>query len=239
MKQVDSDFTNTGRSCFHMAVPDPNAPADKNAPPRESIEVRMFCYWKDTNSGIDTVPTKEKIHLGFIRDPKDRVLLENQPLNTASVPMLLKTLMERVILSMGIPLPILIVGKCIVSAINAAAALSTLFDATTYGMNTKNKIQNKKTPYSGNPEDYFDRFLREMEMFTSQPKFVHSDAKSRLEGHEENEGIQLVTENLVEDKLHKHGTATLREIEKREVVAYLLKNEQYMAVAKKHLGKLI
>jgi len=91
-KQVDSDFTKTGRSCFHMAVLDPNAPWD--APPRETIELRMLCYWKNTETGIDTMPTKEKIFVNFIQDPKDRLL--NQPLSTASVFMLIKTLFERI-----------------------------------------------------------------------------------------------------------------------------------------------
>lgn len=43
-KQFDSDTTLTGRTCFHTAFKDPTM---KNAAPRESIEVRAFCFFPD------------------------------------------------------------------------------------------------------------------------------------------------------------------------------------------------
>ena len=215
LKQVDSDFTKTGRTCFHMAVADPNAPSD--APPRESIELRMLCYWKETDTGVDTMPTKENIHLDVIQDPRDAIF--DQSLRTASVLTLLKTIIER------IP----VVGVFIVFLLNQAIAL--------YKFVTTKKMKN--LPYTGNPEDYVDRFFHEIEDFPSQPKFVLDYAKSKLQGRDESEGIQLFTKALVDDTFHKNGTATFREIEKKEVVACLIKNEKYMMVAKKHLGKLM
>ena len=64
-------------------------------------------------------------------------------------------------------------------------------------------------------------------------------AKAKMQGRDELEGIQLFTKTLVDDTFHKNGTAAFREIEKKEVVAYLIKNEKYLTVAKKHLGKLM
>lgn len=43
-KQYDSDISISGRTCFHTAFKDPNA---KNAPPRESIEVRCLLLFPD------------------------------------------------------------------------------------------------------------------------------------------------------------------------------------------------
>jgi len=43
-KQFDSDTTKQGRMVFHTSVPDPTAPP--NIPPRGSIEVRAFCFFK-------------------------------------------------------------------------------------------------------------------------------------------------------------------------------------------------
>jgi len=39
----------------------------------------------------------------------------------------------------------------------------------------------------------------------------------------------LITETVVEDKLYSKETAMSIQIEKQEVVAYVLKNKQYMA----------
>ena len=53
-KQADSDYRNKGRMTFHCAVEDPNASV--NDPPRQSIEARLFCVFK--NQDINTVPEK-------------------------------------------------------------------------------------------------------------------------------------------------------------------------------------
>jgi hypothetical protein len=54
IKNCDSDFTNSGRICFHMAIDDPNAPSDAKV--RESIEVRIMCFWKKENCKFDSMP---------------------------------------------------------------------------------------------------------------------------------------------------------------------------------------
>ncbi|VEU39626.1 unnamed protein product [Pseudo-nitzschia multistriata] len=222
-KQTDSDFTKTGRSCFHMAVPVPGAPVD--APPRESIELRMYCYWKkhaDTADELDTMPTNRSIHRHCIRDPRESLL--DQPLGKASSGQLLKALLGRI--------PLL--GERILAPAFAALCAFVGMLVRRHPPKTMPNL-----PYSGNPEDYFDRFLREMQALPSQPQFVIDDVRTRIDGCGEIEGIQLVTQNLVDDRNQKNGTAALRAIEKQEVVAYLLHNEQYMAVSRKHLDLVL
>ena len=67
-KQMDSDFTKQGRICFHMSAHNSQV---KNYKPRESIELRMMCYWKVADSGVNSMPTSENIGLEHIRDPED------------------------------------------------------------------------------------------------------------------------------------------------------------------------
>lgn len=56
-KQADSDHTKQSRLCFHVAVPDTNAP--EGTPPRESIELRCIAIFPDAE--LNTVPTVELI----------------------------------------------------------------------------------------------------------------------------------------------------------------------------------
>merc|ERR1712232_840888 len=65
-KQMDSDWTKSGRICFHMSVSD-SSKLEQNLPPRESIELRMMCFWKDAD--VDSMPTKENINASLIQDP--------------------------------------------------------------------------------------------------------------------------------------------------------------------------
>ncbi|GFH55731.1 hypothetical protein CTEN210_12207 [Chaetoceros tenuissimus] len=67
-KQMDSDFTKQGRICFHMSAHNSQV---KNYKPRESIELRMMCYWHIADSGVNSMPTNENIGLEHIRDPED------------------------------------------------------------------------------------------------------------------------------------------------------------------------
>ena len=215
LKQVDSDFTNTGRTCFHMAIADPNVPS--TAPPRESIEVRMFCYWKETESGVDSMPTKENINIDDIKNTTQMIF--EQPLHTANAATLLKALIGK------IP----VVGAILVLLLVRALAL--------WKFVTTKKVENR--PYTGKPEDYVDRFLHEVEQFPTKPKVVIDTIKSKLKGKEEMEGIQLYTKAIVDDNFSRHGTSAFNEVQKNEVVSYLIKNEKYISVAKKHLGKLM
>ncbi|CAB9517484.1 expressed unknown protein [Seminavis robusta] len=80
-KQMDSDWTKSGRTCFHMSVSDPDAPTD--GPDRESIEVRMLCLWK--NAAVNSMPTEENIHRDLIKSPKDYAIqLKGSALTSAS-----------------------------------------------------------------------------------------------------------------------------------------------------------
>ena len=68
-KQMDSDYTKSGRICFHMSVNDPSVKAP--TPPRQSIEVRMMCYWNKTEEGLNTMPTKQNTNASMIKDPEE------------------------------------------------------------------------------------------------------------------------------------------------------------------------
>lgn len=72
-KQMDSDYTKSGRICFHMSVNDPTAEAVAS---RQSIEVRMMCYWLKTKDGLDTMPTKENTNAALIKDAEEASKLE-------------------------------------------------------------------------------------------------------------------------------------------------------------------
>eukprot|EP00586_Coscinodiscus_wailesii_P005426 CAMPEP_0172486458 /NCGR_PEP_ID=MMETSP1066-20121228/15037_1 /TAXON_ID=671091 /ORGANISM="Coscinodiscus wailesii, Strain CCMP2513" /LENGTH=454 /DNA_ID=CAMNT_0013252427 /DNA_START=82 /DNA_END=1446 /DNA_ORIENTATION=+ len=69
-KQFDSDWTKSGRTCFHMSVADPKVGADE-ARERESIELRAVCFWKKNSDGIgvDSMPTKENTNADLIKYP--------------------------------------------------------------------------------------------------------------------------------------------------------------------------
>lgn len=69
-KQADSDFTLPGRTCFHMSVNDPSVPA--SAKPRESIELRMFCFWEEV--ALDAMPTAENMYMDLKQDPEKLAL---------------------------------------------------------------------------------------------------------------------------------------------------------------------
>jgi len=69
-KQADSDFTLSGRTCFHMSVNDPSLPG--SAKPRESIELRMFCFWEE--AAVDAMPTAENMYMDLKQDPEKMAL---------------------------------------------------------------------------------------------------------------------------------------------------------------------
>jgi len=74
LKHMDSDFTKSGRICFHFSVSDPKLVGATPPPlPRESIEVRMICYWKKADSQINTFPTLENTGQEFQKDPRKEV----------------------------------------------------------------------------------------------------------------------------------------------------------------------
>jgi len=68
LKQYDSDWTKSGRVCFHFAVKDSTLPKDVVPRVRESIEVRMMCYWREAE--VDSMPTEQNTNRSMIHDPK-------------------------------------------------------------------------------------------------------------------------------------------------------------------------
>jgi len=66
-KQLDSDWTKTGRICFHTSV---NNPEVTNYASRESIEVRMVCYWNEKADLPNSMPTEENMNVKLIKDPR-------------------------------------------------------------------------------------------------------------------------------------------------------------------------
>jgi len=91
-KQMDSDWTKSGRICFHMSVNDANVKTETT--PRESIEARMFCYWKEPDSGVDSMPTNENTNIAKVQGPQD-LAVTGGSLKDASNWQLLKTLWGR------------------------------------------------------------------------------------------------------------------------------------------------
>ncbi len=55
-KQMVRDWTKSGRICFHMSINDANVKAATNL--RDPIEARMICYWKEPDSGVDSMSCK-------------------------------------------------------------------------------------------------------------------------------------------------------------------------------------
>ncbi|CAK0850309.1 unnamed protein product [Prorocentrum cordatum] len=61
-KQVDSDFTLAGRTCFHMSARNPGV---QEKHPRESIELRMMCFWRE--AAVDSMPTEANVRQELIQ----------------------------------------------------------------------------------------------------------------------------------------------------------------------------
>lgn len=196
-KQMDSDYTKSGRICFHMSINDPTASA--NAPARQSIEVRMMCYWKKTEGGLDTMPTNENTNASMIKDPEEYA--KNMAKESSSVTGLLQ---KTPVLKWFIP------GST------------------------------KKPPrvYSGSPSDYLSEFVVTMKYFPSWPKDAKKWAQGVMKRNGVEKGIVEITKELVNDSMNYQKTKAFKADEKKEIVDFLLENEKYMSIARKHLGKL-
>ena len=205
-KQMDSDWTKSGRVCFHMAIQDETAP--KDAPPRQSIEVRCLCYWKEAD--VDSMPTKENIHADLIQEPLERAIQQSQrAVETASIFQLLYALLRKV------PLVGTLVGLLFGTGPSTPAA-----------------------KYSGKPEDYLTQFVNAINYFPAWPSFGKTWAEGEMKkAPSVNEGIAVITRALVQDTMGYQKTKHFKQQEKKAISTYLLSNEAYMAVAKKHLGQ--
>ena len=67
-KQWDSDFTLSGRLCFHTAFSDPNAP--KDSPARESIEVRAMAYFPEHEPNTCPSLKEEQVNHGPVDEKR-------------------------------------------------------------------------------------------------------------------------------------------------------------------------
>ena len=195
-KQMDSDYTKSGRISFHMSVKDPTAYA--NIPPRQSIEVRMMCYWNKTEGGLDTMPTNENTNAFLIKDPEE--FARNLAKESSSITGLLQKT------------PVL---KWFVAG------------------------STRKAPvYSGTPSDYLVKFVATINYFPMWPAHAKTWAKGVMKSNGVEKGIFMVTKELVNDTMNYQKTKTFKVNEKKEIVDFLLENEKYMSVARKHLGEL-
>jgi len=73
-KQTDSDWTKPGRTCFHMSAHDARVQTHR---PRESIELRMFCFWKE--AAVDSMPTAENFNLAPAENPEGAAPYSGSP----------------------------------------------------------------------------------------------------------------------------------------------------------------
>lgn len=202
-KQMDSDHTKTGRICFHMSINDPSISKSYT---RQSIEVRMMCYWNKTkDEERDTMPTKENTNSNMLKDPEEyaRSLAQAQQGSGASFSELLQKI----------------------------PVLNWFF--------TCNDGNGSKSTYTGSPSDYLDTFVNAMDFFPywgpgkSWAKSVMKQNKGSLD-----KGIAEITVALVDDSAGFQKTKNFQADEKKQIVNFLLANERFTEVAKKHLKDL-
>jgi hypothetical protein len=160
-KQMDSDWTKPGRICFHMSVADPAAPA--TVPPRESIELRMMCFWK--NAAVDSMPSKENMNRELVRDPWELAQKVDASVSSASTWQLLVALLQKVPLF----------GSVVAWLLGTGGG--------TMG----------HEPYSGNPDDYLERFVQVVEGFSGWPSFAVSLIKGEMKNKGVDKGIEAIT----------------------------------------------
>jgi len=210
-KQMDSDWTVSGRVCFHMSVKDPNAP--KDAPTRESIEVRMMCLWKEAT--VDSMPTEENTYSKMIKSPKTHAIqLKGSSLLSASFLQLFAALLCK------LPLIGRLFGIVFGSFLNQVGSSS-------------------QEEYSGNPQDYSSRFVTAIGMYESWPAFAKAWVKQQMGKHKTaQEGIEAITKTIVDDKMGYQKTQYLSSEAKKEIVSFLLQDDEYMRVCNEFLAPL-
>lgn len=138
-KQMDSDWTKSGRVCFHMSVADPDLAAMPRS--RESIEIRFVCFWKKADSGVDSMPTEQNTNKSMVKDPEvyARELKSGLSLSSASAWDLTKALVQKI--------PML--GR-----------LALLICGPPGSSGSGNAATKAGPRYSGKPEDYLDKFTQ-------------------------------------------------------------------------------
>lgn len=218
-KQMDSDWTLSGRVCFHMSVSDPTADNNNNnktaPPPRESIEVRMLCLWKD--AAVDSMPTSKNVHRDMIQSPKEYAIqLKGSNLASASLAQLVLAILYR--------LPL--VGNFVSRLLGGH-----LMDG---------KAKSQSPQYSGNASDYLDPFVQAFDSFPTWHDSSKTWAKVQMNRHDSARGgIEGITKTLVEDQLGFQGTRNFSQEAKAEIVSVLLEDDKFMEVCKRHLEPLL
>jgi len=210
-KQMDSDWTISGRVCFHMSVTDPTA--SKKAPPRESIETRMLCFWKDAI--VNSMPTSENVHRDMIQSAKEySIMLKGSNLDSVSLLQLTIAIFHRLPWIGG-------------------------FFSRHLGGYMTDKVEGP-IKYSGNASEYLDRFVKLIDDFPSWHGSSKSWAKVQMKRHKTAVGgIEGITKTLVEDQLGYQETRNFSQQAKAEIVAFLLDTDKFMEVCKRHLEPLL
>mmetsp|Transcript_28192 Transcript_28192/g.42651 ORF Transcript_28192/g.42651 Transcript_28192/m.42651 type:complete len:467 (+) Transcript_28192:109-1509(+) len=214
-KQIDSDWTKTGRTCFHMAVKDPNAP--KDAKPRESIELRVMCYWKEAD--IDSFPSADII--------KKKQAQSNSSgssalgLHNATTVQLFGALIMRV--------PIL--GTLLNNAMQnqLVAIIFSVF----------NSCFQDFPPYSGDPQDYVGPITQAMRYFKSWPSFARKGMEGQIKGKTVGDAAKVMATMLVDDSTGNFKTKKFSKEDKKTIVEACVTNEQFLAAINDQLGELL
>mmetsp|Transcript_21099 Transcript_21099/g.36288 ORF Transcript_21099/g.36288 Transcript_21099/m.36288 type:complete len:448 (-) Transcript_21099:1349-2692(-) len=211
-KQIDSDWTLSGRTCFHMAVEDPNAP--KNAKPRESIELRMICFWEE--AAVNSMPSKKTVaSSGKSENPASLVGIQS-----ASSIQLVVTLLTR--------LPLL--GYLFQAALsNPLVSILFAIFASSF---------KEYPPYSGNAEDYIAGVQTSMGFFSQWPSFAKTGVEKQLKGKSERVGAEIITKIIVDDSTGHLKMKKFKADQKKAILDACLANEEYMNTVRKQVGSL-
>jgi hypothetical protein len=246
LKEMDSDWTKTGRMCFQMNVPDPkNDIAALEYVPRKSAEVRMVCFWEMPDSGINSMPTVQQI-------------MQTQPAKKSLFGGLDNSWLDRIMHGESKVHEWL--GK--IESMSAGLmdgtdkiSLSDLVSrATKCQSGTTVTPLNLREDGKGNPEAYYGRYTKEysdgydeeykkhylekflevVESFPTWPPSSKSWVRSEMRkfGHREvDRGIAEITCVIVDDSMGLVGTKNFPTAEKRKIIDFLIRNETYMHVA--------
>jgi len=202
-KQMDSDFTKSGRVCFHMSINDENVKNVKH--PRESIETRIMCFWKD--AAIDSMPTKENLNPTLVKDPSELAG------STAS-------LADASLWDIGS----VVLGK-----------LPLIGSWFRRGASSTGKV------YSGKPQDYISKFTQVVDVYPSWPEFAKNWIKDTMQNARSKEnGVETITEALVNDQMGYQGTKNFSSKEKAAIVECLLSDtDGYVKACEKHFYSVL
>lgn len=205
-KQVDSDWTQKSRVCFHMAVRDLNAP--KDAKPRESIEVRMLCFWK--RASVDSMPS-EKVSRALATSDSNH--------GSPATGLHSATFLQ---LSMALILKLPLIGR-LVSWVSSNPLVSIVLQMVAAS-------HREYPPYSGEPNDYVSRVTATLEMWEMWPAFVRKGIERKLSTMTPADGGPYITNLIAQDGAGNNGMKKFTKEQQSAVVAACLEDKAYMKV---------